>query len=132
MTKAKFHKNNYIDRIDVKELKESEFQRICLHKSETSQLHSMLIYKDSTDISRIHKHPNKEEVFLILEGMMNITTYDSDLNKIKTIIMEPYDKNGIFAYMIPAGMWHETVVVTDLVYMEFVIGPFNREETIWL
>ena len=133
MNKAKFHKNNHIDKIDVETLKKSKFQRMCLHKSEKSQLHCMLIHKDLTDIAKVHRHPTKDEVFIVLEGIMDIITYDEDLNQKDTKTIESYEKNGIFAYMIPANVWHKTITVTDLVYMEFIIGPFDKEINIeWL
>ena len=52
----------------------------------------------------IHRHPDKDESFVILRGKVKSTTYNDEGSVIDSVILSQED--GIFGVDIPKGVWH--------------------------
>ena len=57
-----------------------------------------------TDIP-IHRHPDKDESFVILRGKVRSTTYNDDGSVIDSVVLSQED--GIYGVDIPKNTWHK-------------------------
>ncbi len=57
-----------------------------------------------TDIP-IHRHPDKDESFVILRGKVRYTTYNDNGSVIDSVVLSQED--GIYGVDIPQGVWHK-------------------------
>ena len=75
-----------------------------------------------TDIP-IHKHPDKDESFVILRGKVRSTTYNDDGSVIDSVVLSHED--GIYGVDIPKGVWHklESLAPASVIF-ECKQGPF--------
>lgn len=76
-----------------------------LHQSLDDKCHRMLnAVEPGTDIP-IHRHPDKDESFVILRGKVRSTTYNDDGSVIDSVVLSLED--GIYGVDIPKGVWHK-------------------------
>ena len=75
-----------------------------------------------TDIP-IHRHPTKDESFVILRGKVRSTTYNDDGSVIDSVILSQED--GIYGVDIPKGVWHklESLAPASVIF-ECKEGPY--------
>ena len=75
----------------------------------------------------IHRHPSKDESFVILSGKVRSTTYNDDGSFFESVILSP--DNGNFGVNIPMGVWHklESLAPNSVVF-ECKEGPFLPHE----
>ena len=52
----------------------------------------------------IHKHPTKDETFVILRGKVKVTTHNDDGSVIESVVLSA--KEGRHGVNIPKGVWH--------------------------
>ena len=75
----------------------------------------------------IHKHPTKEETFVILRGKVRVTTHSDDGSIIEDYVLCPED--GKYGVNIPKGVWHTIEALEpDSVIFECKQGPFVEHE----
>lgn len=75
------------------------------HQSLDEKCHRMLNAVElGTDIP-IHRHPEKDESFVILRGKVRSTTYNDDGSVIDSVVLSQED--GIYGVDIPKGVWHK-------------------------
>lgn len=75
------------------------------HQSLDELCHCMLNAVESgTDIP-IHRHPTKDETFVILRGKVRSTTYNDDGSVIESVVLSQED--GIYGVNLPKGVWHK-------------------------
>ena len=103
--------------------------RLCAHPSTYATQQDMIIVTHSSSYVPPHRHPNKSETLLILEGKAKILIF-SDNGLCKSIIpMGPYGTKQPFFYRMPENKFHSMVVETDwLVFQESTKGPFSPSE----
>jgi cupin fold WbuC family metalloprotein len=53
----------------------------------------------------IHKHPTKDESFVILRGMVRVTTHNDDGSIIEDVVLS--QESGGYGVDISKGVWHE-------------------------
>lgn len=53
----------------------------------------------------IHRHPTKDESFVILRGKVRSTTYNDDGSIIDSVVLSQED--GVYGVDIPKGIWHK-------------------------
>lgn len=53
----------------------------------------------------IHRHPEKDESFVVLRGKVRSTTYKDDGSVIESVVLCPED--GLYGVDIPQGVWHK-------------------------
>ena len=74
------------------------------HKSLDEKCHRMLNAVEPGTEVPIHRHPDKDESFVILRGKVRSTTYNDDGSVIDSVILSQED--GIYGVDIPKGVWH--------------------------
>ena len=75
----------------------------------------------------IHKHPTKDETFVILRGKVKVTTHSDDGAVIDSVLLCP--DNGQYGVNIPKGVWHTLESLeSGSVIFECKEGPFVEHE----
>ncbi len=97
------------------------------HQSLEDKCHRMLNAVESgTDIP-IHRHPDKDESFVILRGKVRSTTYNDDGSVIDSVVISQDD--GIYGVDIPKGVWHKLESLEPgSVIFECKEGPYVPHE----
>lgn len=93
------------------------------HQSVEDKCHRMLnAVEPGTDIP-IHRHPDKDESFVILRGKVRSTTYNDDGSVIGSVVLSQED--GIYGVDIPQGVWHklESLALASVIF-ECKSGPY--------
>lgn len=97
------------------------------HKSLDEKCHRFLnAVEPGTDIP-IHRHPTKDESFVVLRGKVKVITYNDDGSVMESIILNP--GNGIYGVDIPKNVWHtlQSLESGSLIF-ECKEGPFVPHE----
>lgn len=97
------------------------------HGSLQDKCHRMLnAVEPGTDIP-IHRHPTKDESFVILRGKVKSTTYNDDGSIIESVIL--CAEEGLYGVDIPKGVWHKLESIeSGSVVFECKEGPFVAHE----
>lgn len=97
------------------------------HSSLDEKCHRMLnAVEPGTDVP-IHRHPTKDESFVILRGKVRSTTYNDD-GSIKESVVLSHEK-GVYGVDIPKGVWHKLESLEpNSVIFECKEGPFVEHE----
>ncbi|MCF2564185.1 WbuC family cupin fold metalloprotein [Prevotella brevis] len=75
----------------------------------------------------IHKHPTKDETFVLLRGKVKVTTHNDDGSIIESIVLCP--EEGTYGVNIPKGVWHSLEAIEpNSVIFESKEGPFVPHE----
>lgn len=93
------------------------------HQSLEDKCHRMLnAVEPGTDIP-IHRHPTKDESFVVLRGKVRSTTYNDDGSVIDSVVL--CHEDGLYGVDIPKGVWHklESLEPGSVVF-ECKEGPF--------
>lgn len=97
------------------------------HLSLDDKCHRMLnAVEPGTDIP-IHRHPTKDESFVVLRGKVRSTTYNDDGSVIESVVLSQED--GLYGVDIPKGVWHKLESLeSGSVVFECKEGPFVPHE----
>lgn len=97
------------------------------HQSLDEKCHRMLnAVEPGTDIP-IHRHPTKDESFVILRGKVRSTTYNDDVSMIESVVL--CQEDGVYGVNIPKGVWHKLESLeSGSVIFECKEGPFEPHE----
>ncbi len=96
------------------------------HKSLDEKCHRMLnAVEPGTEIP-IHRHPTKDETFVILKGKVKVTTYNNkgELQDFAILCHE----NGLYGVNIPKNVWHTLEALEPSMLFECKEGPFVPHE----
>lgn len=97
------------------------------HQSLDDKCHRFLNAVEPGTVVPIHKHPSKDETFVVLRGRVRISTYDDDGNVIETYELCP--EEGRYGVDIPKNVWHNLEAIEpDSVIFECKEGPFVPHE----
>ena len=104
--------------------------RICLHQSEQSIVHEMIIVAHRNTLIKPHKHPkNKPESYHVLLGNLIVKIFDNDGKVIERFYLssEKHPK----MYKIQGDVWHQPIPDSEwVVYHEVATGPFDKERDV--
>ena len=97
------------------------------HQSLGDKCHRMLnAVEPGTDIP-IHRHPTKDESFVVLRGKVRSTTYNDDGSVIESVVLNPAE--GRYGVNIPKNVWHTLQSLeSNSVIFEVKEGPFVPHE----
>ena len=97
------------------------------HQSLEDKCHRFLnAVEPGTDVP-IHRHPTKDESFVLLRGRVKVTTHNDDGSIKECIVLNPTE--GIYGVDIPKGVWHKVESLeTGSVFFECKEGPFVPHE----
>lgn len=97
------------------------------HQSLDEKCHRFLNAVEPGTEVPIHKHPTKDETFVILRGKVRVTTYNDDGSIIDDV--ELCAEEGRYGVNILKGVWHTIEVMEpDSVIFECKEGPFVEHE----
>ena len=97
------------------------------HQSLDDKCHRMLNAVEPGTEVPIHRHPTKDESFVILRGKVRSTTYNDDGSIIDSVVLSQED--GVYGVDIPKGIWHKLESLEpDSVIFECKEGPFMPHE----
>ena len=97
------------------------------HGSLQDKCHRMMNAVESGTVIPIHRHPTKDESFVVLRGKVRCTTYNDDGSVIESVVL--CVEEGRYGVDIPGGVWHtlESLESGSVVF-ECKAGPFVEHE----
>ena len=97
------------------------------HQSLDELCHRMLnAVEPGTEVS-IHRHPTKDESFVILRGKFRVTTHNDDGSIIEDVVLS--QESGNYGVDIPKNVWHKLESLeSGSVIFECKEGPFVPHE----
>ncbi len=97
------------------------------HQSLDEKCHRFLNAVEPGTVVPIHKHPTKDETFVLLRGRVRVTTHKDDGSIIDDIILCP--EEGMYGVNIPKGVWHKVESLeSGSCFFECKEGPFVPHE----
>ena len=97
------------------------------HGSLEDKCHRMLNAVEPGTQVPIHRHPTKDESFVVLRGKVKETTYNDDGSVIDSVVL--CQEEGRYGVDIKKGVWHNLESMEpDSVIFECKEGPFVPHE----
>ena len=89
--------------------------------------HRMLNAVERGTVVPIHRHPTKDESFVILRGKVRVTTHNDDGSIIEDVVLS--QESGNYGVDIPKNVWHKLESLeSGSVVFECKEGPFVPHE----
>ena len=97
------------------------------HQSLDDKCHRFLNAVEPGTKVEIHRHPTKDESFVLLRGRVKVNTYNDDGTVIESVVLCPED--GLYGVDIPKNVWHNVECLeSGCVFFECKEGPFVPHE----
>ena len=97
------------------------------HQSLEDKCHRFLNAVEPGTVVPIHKHPTKDESFVILRGKVRVTTHNDDGSIIEDVVLS--QESGNYGVDIPKNVWHKLESLEPgSVIFECKEGPFVPHE----
>jgi cupin fold WbuC family metalloprotein len=97
------------------------------HQSLDYKCHRFLNAVEPGTKVEIHRHPTKDESFVLLRGSVRVNTYNDDGTVIESVILCP--EEGLYGVDISKNVWHNVVCLeSGSVFFECKEGPFVPHE----
>ena len=113
----------------TKQAKESPRLRMNynFHQSLEDKCHRFLNAVEPGTVVPIHRHPTKDESFVVLRGKVKVTTYNDDGSMIESVVL--CQEEGCYGVDIPKNVWHNLEAIEpNSVIFECKEGPFVEHE----
>ena len=97
------------------------------HQSLEDKCHRMLNAVEPGTVVPIHRHPTKDESFVVLRGKVKVSTYNDDGSVIESVVL--CQEDGRCGVDIPKNVWHnlESLAPNSVIF-ECKEGPFVPHE----
>ena len=97
------------------------------HQSLEDKCHRFLNAVEPGTVVPIHRHPTKDESFVLLRGKVRVTTHNDDGTIKESVVLNPNE--GLYGVDIPKGVWHKVESLeSGSVFFECKEGPFVPHE----
>lgn len=97
------------------------------HQLLEDKCHRMLNAVEPGTVVPIHRHPTKDESFVILRGKVRVNTYNDDGSVMESVVL--CQEEGRYGVDIKKGVWHNLESLEpDSVIFECKEGPFVPHE----
>ena len=97
------------------------------HQSLDDKCHRFLNAVEPGTQVPIHKHPTKDETFVILRGKVRVTTHNDDGSIIEDVVL--CAEEGRYGVNIPRWVWHKLEAISyNSCIFECKEGPFVPHE----
>ena len=97
------------------------------HQSLDDKCHRFLNAVEPGTKVEIHRHPTKDEAFVLLRGRVRVNTYNDDGIVMESVVLCPED--GLYGVDIPKNVWHNVESLeSGSVFFECKEGPFVPHE----
>ena len=92
-----------------------------------SLLHRLLNAVEPGTVVPIHRHPSKDESFVLLRGKVKVSTFNDDGSVMESVVL--CQEDGRYGVDIPKGVWHNLEAIEpNSVIFECKEGPFVPHE----
>jgi cupin fold WbuC family metalloprotein len=106
--------------------------RLCAHGSTDDSLHEMFIVHTKETYVRPHRHLGKSEALHVIEGTVDLVTFDDTGDITGVTSMGDYQSGRTFYHRLSEPAFHTLLITSDVVvFHEITNGPFDRADTIW-
>jgi cupin fold WbuC family metalloprotein len=103
--------------------------RLCVHPDTGSALHEMFIASRREGYIRPHKHVEKAESLLLLEGSADLVLFSDEGRVLEVVGLGDYASGRPFYYRIQDSRYHTLLVNSEVVlYHEATSGPWARSQ----
>ena len=97
------------------------------HQSLDEKCHRFLNAVEPGTQVEIHRHPAKDETFVLLRGRVEVRAYNDNGSIIESVELCPSE--GKFGVNIPKGVWHNLVAIEpNSVFFECKEGPYSPHD----
>ena len=97
------------------------------HQSLDDKCHRFLNAVEPGTEVPIHRHPTKDESFVLLRGRVRVNTYNDDGSVMESVVL--CQEDGRYGVDIPKGVWHKLESLeSGSVVFECKEGPFVPHE----
>ena len=97
------------------------------HQSLDDKCHRFLNAVEPGTKVEIHRHPTKDESFVLLRGRVRVNSYNDDGTVLESVVLSPED--GLYGVDIPKNVWHSVECLeSGSVFFECKEGPFVPHE----
>lgn len=94
-----------------------------MHESMDDDIHRLLNAIEPDTYLPPHRHPEKDETYIVLRGSLFTYFFDDEGKVIEKVKLSPQE--GSYGLEIPANTWHSIVVLEpDTVIFEIKKGPY--------
>jgi len=108
--------------IEIMEIRGTASARLCLHGSELSELHNMIIVQSRAHYCRPHRHESKVETCQVIDGRIAVLIFDDSGEIDQRFVLDSRTRPIV---RIGADRWHTVLAISKIaVYHESKIGPF--------
>ena len=116
-----------IDKVSAEAKKSSRLRmNYNFHQSLEDKCHRMLNAVEPETLVPIHRHPTKDESFVLLRGKVCVITHNDGSIK-DIVVLSPNE--GLYGVDIPKGVWHKVESLeSGSVFFESKEGPFVPHE----
>lgn len=102
-------------------------QNYNFHHSIDEKCHRFLNAVEPGTMVNIHRHPAKDETFVLLRGRVRVNTFNDNGDVVESLELSPDD--GRYGINIPKGVWHNLEVFEEnSVFFECKEGPYSPED----
>ncbi len=97
------------------------------HQSLEDKCHRFLNAVEPGTNVEIHRHPTKDESFVLLRGKVRVNTYNDDGTVKESVVLSP--EEGLYGVDISKNVWHNVESLeSGSVFFESKEGPFVPHE----
>ena len=101
--------------------------RLCLHDNPLAPCHQMLITHGCDEYVNPHRHNDKAETFIVLEGSVEFIIFDDQGGVVEVTEMSALGSGKPFIKIVDKGVYHSMLITSEwLVFFEITTGPFRK------
>jgi len=105
--------------------------RFCAHLHTDELVHQMFIAHARDTYIRPHKHINRDESMLVLEGEVDYITFSENGTVLDVKILGTYESGKPFFHTIGPDQYHSLIIRSNwLVFLEVAKGPFSKKDNV--
>ena len=105
--------------------------RLCAHETVNESVHEMFIVHPKGAYIPPHKHLEKSESILVLDGEVEYFTFSDDGVVNQRISMGDYRSGKSFFFRLQKPIFHSMLILSEtLTFLEITKGPFNPNDTV--
>ena len=97
------------------------------HQSLDEKCHRFLNAVEPGTVVPIHRHPTKDETFIVLKGRVKVSTFNDEGSVMESVVL--CSEDGMYGVDIPKNVWHTLESLeSGSVIFECKEGPFVEHE----
>ena len=97
------------------------------HQSLDEKCHRFLNAVEPGTVVPIHRHPTKDETFIVLKGRVKVSTFNDEGEVLESVVL--CQEDGMYGVDIPKNVWHTLESLeSGSVIFECKEGPFVPHE----